>query len=45
MKNYEKPMIQEEEIILEDIMAVSNQGQANPDDTDSASIFDLFPKA
>lgn len=44
MKNYEKPMIQEEEIILEDIMAVSQQDEANEDNIDKASIFDLFPK-
>lgn len=43
MKNYEKPMIEEEKIVLEDIIAVSNQGQGNDSNTDSSSITDLFP--
>ncbi len=44
MKKYEKPMIEEEKIILEDIIAVSNKGQADDSNTDSSSLFDLFPK-
>ena len=41
MKKYEKPMIEEEKIILEDIIAVSNKGQADDSNTDSSSLFDL----
>ena len=44
MKTYEKPTIMEEQIIIEDIIAVSNKGQANDSNTDSSSLFDLFPK-
>lgn len=44
IKDYESPKIKEEIIILEDIIAISNLGQATEDNSDSASIFDLFPK-
>ena len=44
MKNYEKPTITDEVIVLEDIIAVSNLGQANSEDGDSSSLEELFPK-
>lgn len=43
MKNYEKPFIEEEQIFLEDIIAVSNRGTGTDDNTDSSSLTDLFP--
>lgn len=44
MRDYEKPKIREEIITLEDIIAVSNKGQDDESNTDSSSLFDLFPK-
>ena len=43
MKNYEKPIIEEEKIVLEDIIAVSNKGVGDDSNTDSSSLADLFP--
>lgn len=40
MKKYEKPIITEEEIELEDVIAVSNGGETN--DGLSAALGDIF---
>ncbi len=39
MKKYEKPEVKDEEVVLEDIIAVSNKGETV--DGDSKSILDL----
>ena len=44
MKKYEKPIIEEEKILLEDIIAVSNYEAATDDTIDSNPLTDLFPK-
>ena len=44
MKNYETPAIIDEVIVLEDIIAVSNQGAGNSESGDSSSLEDLFPQ-
>lgn len=42
-KKYKKPNVTEEVVELEDIIALSNQGEGSVEGGDSSDIEDLFP--